>query len=128
MKPTEREVQSARRLADAVLELLLAHEEGAEQRRAERERQKSRRLEQPGMSDRPPIPPGLLTQHDAAEYLSVSVGTLFNRTVPRGPIPVVRIGAAVRYRLADLEAFAASRAEASARKAPCSLLAAPQMV
>jgi len=42
--------------------------------------------------------------------LAVSTKTLFNKTAPRGPIPVVKIGAAVRYRLADLDAFAASQA------------------
>jgi len=50
--------------------------------------------------------PGLLPPRDAARALAVSPRTLWGLTSPRGPIPCVRIGRAVRYALADLQAFA----------------------
>jgi hypothetical protein len=47
----------------------------------------------------------LLTARDAAQRLAVCEKTLWNLSQPRGPIPVVRIGRAVRYAVADLELF-----------------------
>lgn len=47
----------------------------------------------------------LLTPRDAARTLAVCERTLWERTQPRGPIPVVRIGRAVRYAVVDLEAW-----------------------
>ncbi len=47
----------------------------------------------------------LLTARDAARLLCVSERTLWKLAQPRGPIPVVRIGRAVRYSVADLAAF-----------------------
>lgn len=41
--------------------------------------------------------PLLLTPRDAAQALAVSERTLWGLTAPRGPLPAVRIGRAVRY-------------------------------
>jgi excisionase family DNA binding protein len=46
----------------------------------------------------------------AAQYLQVSPGTLqVWRSTRRYPLPFVKIGRNVRYRLADLQAFLQSR-------------------
>ncbi|NQU26015.1 MAG: helix-turn-helix domain-containing protein [Candidatus Nealsonbacteria bacterium] len=44
----------------------------------------------------------LLTAKQAAEILAVSPRTLWSITQPRGELPCVRIGRAVRYDPADL--------------------------
>jgi hypothetical protein len=51
--------------------------------------------------------PLLLTSAEAAKLLSISQGTLWNNSFPRGPIPVVRIPGSrlVRYSLAALKEF-----------------------
>lgn len=46
--------------------------------------------------------PLLLTTHEAARALSISERTLWSLTEPRGPIPCIRIGRAVRYAPRDL--------------------------
>jgi hypothetical protein len=51
------------------------------------------------------IEPLLLTLRQAAAALSVSERTLWALTYPRGPIPAVRLGRAVRYDVLDLRAF-----------------------
>jgi hypothetical protein len=45
----------------------------------------------------------LLKSPEAAEALSISERTLWDMTFPRGPIPVVKIGRAVRYSKKTLE-------------------------
>jgi len=52
-----------------------------------------------------PPKPLLLSARDAAKLLAVSERTLWGLTHPRGPIPVVKIGRAVRYDPCDLEAY-----------------------
>jgi hypothetical protein len=47
--------------------------------------------------------PLLLNARQAAKSLSISSGTLWHMTAPRGPIPAVKIGARVCYAVADLE-------------------------
>ena len=39
----------------------------------------------------------LMKPREAAEALGISEKTLWSRTAPRGPIPVVRLGRSVRY-------------------------------
>lgn len=56
----------------------------------------------------------LLTSREAAELLSISERTLWAMSQPRGPIPVVRIGRAVRYRWTDLEQWAEKQAKGNA--------------
>lgn len=58
----------------------------------------------------------LLTSREAAAALSVCEKTLWSITAPRGPLPVVKIGRAVRYSVTDLEAFIKCQKAASA---PC---------
>ena len=57
------------------------------------------------MNSHPTEPALLLTPRDAARTLAICERTLWERTQPRGPIPVVRIGRAVRYAVADLETW-----------------------
>jgi hypothetical protein len=49
--------------------------------------------------------PLLLTARAAAAIMSVSERTLWAMTYPRGPIPAVRLGRAVRYDVQALRAF-----------------------
>lgn len=61
------------------------------------------------------LPRLLVDARDACRLLAISDRTLFDLTAPRGPIPCIRIGtgpkAARRYRVADLDAWAAKAAE-----------------
>ncbi len=52
-------------------------------------------------TDRPPL---LVSGREGARLLNVSPGTLFNWSAPRGPIPIVKIGARKCYAVTDLEA------------------------
>jgi hypothetical protein len=54
-----------------------------------------------------PSAPLLLTPAAAAKLLSLSARTLWGRSYPRGPIPIVRIPGtrAVRYSVSALQAF-----------------------
>jgi len=47
----------------------------------------------------------LLTARQASEALSISERTLWSITVPRGPLPVVKVGRSVRYCPTDLDAW-----------------------
>lgn len=49
--------------------------------------------------------PLLLDAKAAAKALSISQRTLWGLTQPRGPIPAIRIGRAVRYGPSDLQAW-----------------------
>lgn len=51
-----------------------------------------------------PMPKLLVTPREAAKVLSVCEKTLFTLN-KRGELPAVRIGRAVRYAVADLQAF-----------------------
>jgi excisionase family DNA binding protein len=53
--------------------------------------------------------PMLLTAKEAARSLSVCEKTLWSLTHPRGPIPAVRIGRAVRYSPEDLRGWIESQ-------------------
>ena len=98
--PTPREVAAVRKLARAVLECVLAFNEGHLLRAGEQ-----------GTSLRPPSNPSdpgpealLVTPKEAARRLAVSVKSLRRLSQPAGLIPVVRIGRQVRYAPADLAA------------------------
>lgn len=54
-------------------------------------------------SDQQLLKPLLMSARQAAKTLSVSTGTLYNLTAPRGPIPSVKLGARVCYATIDLE-------------------------
>ncbi len=61
--------------------------------------------------------PILVPIPEAARRLALGKTTLYATVLqPRGPVPVVKIGAASRVRVADLEAWAAEQA-AAAREA-----------
>jgi len=47
----------------------------------------------------------LLSAKEAASALGISTRHLFTLSVPRGPIPVVRLGRRILYRFRDLEEF-----------------------
>lgn len=52
----------------------------------------------------------LLTPEQAAELLTITVGTLgVWRSTRRYPLPFVKIGRSVRYRLGDVQAFINNR-------------------
>ncbi|MDP1646072.1 MAG: helix-turn-helix domain-containing protein [Thiobacillus sp.] len=52
----------------------------------------------------------LMSRDEAAQYLGVSSKTLATwACTKRYPLPVVKLGRAVKYRVADLEKFIASR-------------------
>lgn len=52
------------------------------------------------------VPDRLLTEAEAAELLGLKQNTLNNwRCTHRVPLPYVRVGRAIRYRLADIQAF-----------------------
>ena len=53
----------------------------------------------------PPPAKLLVSARDAADLLSISERTLWGLTAPRGPIPVVRCGRAVRYSVGDLHVW-----------------------
>lgn len=58
--------------------------------------------------------PNLLTEQQAANYLTLAPGTLSVwRSTGRNNLPFVKIGGAVRYRLHDLDAWIASRERAT---------------
>ena len=59
----------------------------------------------------------LLTVRAAAKTLAISESLLWKHTAPRGNIPCVKIGRAVRYRPADLERWAERTAAESEREA-----------
>ena len=60
-------------------------------------------------AETPPVLKLLLSARDAAKALSICEKTLWSLTAPRGPIPCVRLGRAVRFDLDDLRAFIAGR-------------------
>jgi excisionase family DNA binding protein len=59
--------------------------------------------------------PLLLTPRDAARALAVSPRTLWALTAPRGPIPAVRIGRAVRYSTDALHSYVAAAQQQGVR-------------
>ena len=105
---TTEEVAACQQLAQAVLRFLAAYEEGR------------RKRSPPSMSvePRPAWAPLMGSQKDGfeeaklllsiretAKCIGVSEKTLWTLTAPRGPIPAVRIGRAVRYSPDDLRAW-----------------------
>ena len=53
---------------------------------------------------------------EAAKLLQVSERHLWSKTSPRGPVPCVRIGNAVRYRSADLMTMGSGEADHGQRE------------
>ena len=117
MRATPREHEAATSLANALLEFLLAREEASSARKGSKPREAIRvHVEQPAPQREPsrPAPTAvepklpdklLVDSKEAAKLLSVGSRTLWTMTAPRGPIPSVRLGRAVRYKLSSLEEF-----------------------
>lgn len=61
-------------------------------------------------------PEPLLTVDELADYLKVSPGTVYNR-VSKGEIPFVKIGAAVRFRRAEVDRWVEEQAGRSEQAA-----------
>lgn len=111
MKITDRESAAARLLAEALIEFLVAHDEGRILRRSGRPREEiAVRVQQIPAPVQPPAPARdesdhqLLNAKEAANYLSIGERKLWSMTAPRGPLAVVRLGRSIRYSLADLDA------------------------
>lgn len=113
MQITERERAALRALADAMLEALLATEEAREARRLAREKRAAPYVPAPNILPPEAKKPGLLSAKEAADYLSIGARSLWARTAPRGPIPSVRFGRAVRYPIEGLDAFIAESSATS---------------
>lgn len=117
MRATSRETQAARALADAFVEFMLARDEAAAAREHARPREEvrvhveapkpARDVPQPATQHvEPKLPDKLLVgSKEAAELLSAGSRTLWTMTAPRGPIPSVRVGRAVRYSVSSLAEF-----------------------
>lgn len=60
-----------------------------------------------------PAPKLLLTVRETCAAMSVCAKTLYTLTAPRGSLPAVRIGKAVRYDLRDIQAFIDGAKEAA---------------
>lgn len=57
---------------------------------------------------------GLLDEKQAAQYMSVSPGTLSVwRSTGRYGLPFLKVGSRVRYRVSDLDAWLATRLQAN---------------
>jgi hypothetical protein len=52
-----------------------------------------------------PVPVLAVRPREAARLTGIGTRLLWSQTAPRGPIPCVRVGKAVLYRVADLQAF-----------------------
>lgn len=117
MRDTSRETRAARALADAFVEFMLARDEAAAAREQARPREEVRvhvdapkpaqdAPQRPVQHVEPKLPDRLLVDaKEAAELLSVGSRTLWTMTAPRGPLPSVRLGRAVRYSVSSLAEF-----------------------
>ena len=107
MPATPEEIAAANRLAAALVEFIAAVEKGVFHRHAQviQRAAPAPIVETKWRPSQPvPVPPGLLTVRQAAKYMSIGARKLFDLTSPRGPIPVVRLGARLAYSVKDLEA------------------------
>lgn len=97
MELSHSEIAAAHDLGEAVLRFLKAWKITTGSEQTERWRSDS------GQSAALPRPEQiLLTAREAAKALRISEKTLWSMTVPRGPIPSVRLGRSVRYVVDDL--------------------------
>ena len=114
LKHTHREIEAAHRLGEALLAFatVVADAQAARDRAADAEARSRERASRPGGfgCQRPAFRDAegspdrlLLSAREAAEALQISPRTLWGMTAPRGPLPSVRIGSAVRYPVKDLE-------------------------
>lgn len=116
MKFTPREIAASHALAGALLELAAAVDEGRASRRAAEATPTPPPLPARPMPEKPEKI--LLTSREAAAMLSISQGSLYNLRAPKGPIPVVFLGTAVRYPLEALRKVLAQMQTKAARPSP----------
>ena len=105
---TPEEVAACQELAQAVLRFLAAYEEGRRKRMPPSTSVAPRPAWVPLMGsqkDRPEEAKLLLSIRETAKCIGVSEKTLWTLTAPRGPIPAIRFGRAVRYSPDDLRAW-----------------------
>ncbi len=108
MQLTEQELTEARRTGEAVVRLIATIQQASESRRSERMMRRGLVEEGTSVPGSPArfesLPEGrlLVNTREAARMLSVSERTLRAMTAPRGPIPVIRFGRAVRYAVEDM--------------------------
>ena len=107
-EPTRDEIQAARVMGEAILRFLVVHEEARrtrdEQASSGSVQQTVARIEPERKMESPPEK-RLLTSREVASLLSISARTVWAMTVPRGLLPCIKVGRAVRYRTEDLEAW-----------------------
>jgi hypothetical protein len=113
MAPTNQELAAARELGEALARYIAAvgagRSLGGEKSAFIRPQDAVHRFSSPE------APSALLVSpREAAKLLCVSEKTLWSHTMPRGPIPVVRLGKSVRYSVKALANFI-STLEGSAR-------------
>ncbi|MBL8760808.1 MAG: helix-turn-helix domain-containing protein [Phycisphaerae bacterium] len=108
--PTPREIDAARGLAQALVECLIAADEGRALRSAELGGVPG--LGFHGLATPGPggigvgpaaLQPLLISGAQAAQRLGVTPRTLRRLSAPSGPIPIVRLGRLIRYAPSDLE-------------------------
>lgn len=108
IEPTKDEILAAQSVAEAILRFLVVHEDARrtrdEQALPQPVPQKVARIESERKVE-PPPEKRLLTSREAASLLSISARTVWAMTVPRGSLPCVKVGRAVRYRMKDLESW-----------------------
>lgn len=110
MNATNRERAAYRALADAMLEVAIAREEGKLTRSGDRAHPPvSRPQPAPNVVPSEARQPGLLSVPEAADYLSISHRSLWAMTAPRGPIPSIKFGRTVRYSAEALDEVIAQR-------------------
>ncbi len=97
MELTSAEVEAAQRLSQAMLQFIVALEQG---KRTRKPAPAVQRIPEEGVMHEPTEL--AVSKRKAAEMLSISVKTLWSMTTPRGPIRALRIGRGVRYPLDEL--------------------------
>lgn len=103
---THEEDEAVRQFAAATLTLLkvaFANDRGRWTQELRRTVAQANRVTAASVPSDAPVEPLVINVRQAAKRLSISTGTLFNLSAPRGPIPVVKIGARVGYAVKDLD-------------------------
>lgn len=107
MEPTINEEEAARQFAAATVSLIKAIrflDSASLVREIRRIVMEAHAADSAGTKTRDEAKPLLLNARQAAKSLSISTGTLHNFSAPRGPIPIVKIGARTCYAVTDIEA------------------------
>jgi predicted DNA-binding transcriptional regulator AlpA len=97
MHVTPQELMAARNLGEAIVQLIVAVEEGSQLRMRSTSKSHATGASAVEKKDK-----SLLTARETAKLLSTSEKTLWNMTSPRGPVPAIRFGKSVRYIINDV--------------------------